>query len=108
MHQQALTHRGVLRRALPEAERVLLAVGRDPEGHDHAVLADVHAVEEQRDEVEAVQGRGLPRPPRLFLVPRLTTSAGTGSRLRAYWRVATPTSSCSTTRRFSGSVWARA
>ena len=28
---------------------------------------------------------------------------GNGSRLRAYWRVATPTSICSTTRRFSGS-----
>ena len=28
----------------------------------------------------------------LLLVPRLTTSAGPGSRLRAYWRVATPTS----------------
>lgn len=25
----------------------------------------------------------------LLLVPRLTTSAGTGSRLRAHWRVAT-------------------
>ena len=42
----------------------------------------------------------------LLLVPRLTTPAGSGSRLRAYWRVATPTSICSTTRRFSGSVWA--
>lgn len=27
-----------------------------------------------------------------------------GSRLRAYWRVATPTNICSTTRRFSGSL----
>ena len=44
----------------------------------------------------------------LLLVPRPTTPAGRGSRLRAYWRVATPTSMCSTTRRFNGSVCARA
>jgi len=40
--------------------------------------------------------RGAGRQHRAIAVPR-------GARLRAYWRVATPTSICSTTRRFSGS-----
>ncbi len=39
----------------------------------------------------------------LLLVPRLGTAAGSGSKLRAYCRVATPTSICSTTRRSNGS-----
>ena len=39
----------------------------------------------------------------LWLVPRRTTPDGRGSRLRASWRVAPPTSMCSTTRRFNGS-----
>ena len=41
---------------------MFLAVRRDPEGHHEAVLPDVHAVEQQRHEVEAVQRRRLPRP----------------------------------------------
>jgi hypothetical protein len=44
----------------------------------------------------------------LLLVPRLVTVAGTGSKLRAYRRVATPTSICSATRRFNGSSSAMA
>src|SRR5262249_55826253 len=40
----------------------------------------------------------------LLLVPREMTSAPVGSKLRAYWRVATPISICSTIRRLSGSV----
>ena len=62
IRQQALTYRGVLGGALPQAERVFLAIRGDPEGHHEAVLPDMHAVEEQRHEVEAVQRRGLPRP----------------------------------------------
>ena len=44
----------------------------------------------------------------LLLVPPVVTSAPSGSRLRAYWRVATPISIWSTTRRFSGSAFANA
>ena len=62
IREQALTHGRVLGRAFPQPERVFLAVGRDPERHHEAVLADVHAVEDQRDEVEAVERGGLPRP----------------------------------------------
>ena len=87
---------------------------------DQAVLADVDAVDQQRDQVEAVEGRGLPRLQLrgvratkrrltlLLLVPRLGMSAGSGSRLRAYCRVVTPTSSCSRTRRFMESCPASA
>ena len=44
----------------------------------------------------------------LLLVPRVRMSAPVGSRLRPYWRVATPTNICSTTRRLSGSASANA
>ena len=44
----------------------------------------------------------------LLLVPRVRTSAPSGSRLRSYWRVATPMSICSTTRRLRGSVCVKA
>ena len=53
---------GVLGRAFPQSQRVCLAIRRDPERHREAVLPDVHAVEDQRDEVEAVERGGLPRP----------------------------------------------
>src|SRR5688572_7736300 len=43
--QQALTDRGVLRRAVPQAERVFLAVGRNAQSHDETVIPDVHAVD---------------------------------------------------------------
>ena len=116
IRQQVLTDARVLGGPVPQAERVFLAIGRDPERHDQAVLADVHAVEEQGDQVEAVERRRLPRRQ---LRRRLRHEAaahgalaraaarhvaGTGSRLRAYCRVATPTSICSTTRRFNGST----
>ena len=51
IRQQALTDRGVLRLAVPEPQRVFLAVGRDAEGYNEAVIPDVHAVDQQRDEV---------------------------------------------------------
>ena len=83
--QQALTHGGILRRAIPQAERVFLPVGGDAERHDEAVLADVDAVDEQRHQVEAVERRSIcqaascARSSRrsgdsraLLLVPRLT------------------------------------
>ena len=116
---QALTDSGVFRGPFPHPQGVFAAVRRDAERHDDAVLPDVDAVQQQRDRVEAVQQGGLPgfqlRPwsssrsagsRALLLVPRLVMSAASGSRLRAYWRVATPTSICSTTRRSNGSVWA--
>ena len=61
IREQVLTDARVLRRAIPEAERVLLAVGRDPKRHDQAVLADMHAVDDQADHVERVERGGLPR-----------------------------------------------
>jgi hypothetical protein len=59
--QEVLAHAGVLRRAIPEAECVFLAIGGDPEGHDQAVFANVDAVEDQAHQVQAVERRGLPR-----------------------------------------------
>ncbi|HKS94601.1 MAG TPA: hypothetical protein VJV74_00550 [Terriglobia bacterium] len=95
IREQVLTDAGVFRRAIPQAERVFLAIGSDPECHDHAVLADVHAVDDQADQVERLERRGLHaascaavfvtnrRLTALLLVPRLRIVAGTGSRLRA-------------------------
>lgn len=60
IREQALAHGGVLRRAVPEAKRVFLAIGRDAESHDEAVIADVDAVDQQRDQVECVERRTLP------------------------------------------------
>jgi hypothetical protein len=118
--QQVLTHPRVLGRAVPHAERVFLAVSRDAERHDQAGLADMDSVDQQPHQVHRVERGGLPRRhcaavfvtkrrlTALLLVPRLRIVAGTGSRLRAYRRVATPTSICSTTRRFNGSTSAMA
>ena len=58
--QQVLTHARVLRRAVPQAERLFLAIRRDPERHDEAMLANVHAVDQQADQVEALERGGLP------------------------------------------------
>ena len=60
--EQALTHGCVFGRPFPQPERVLLPIRRDAERHHEAVLADVDAVEDQRDEVEAVKRGGLPGP----------------------------------------------
>jgi hypothetical protein len=38
-----------------------LAIGGDPECHDEAMLADVHAVDQQADHVEPLERGGLPR-----------------------------------------------
>jgi len=85
----------ILARAVPEPERVFLAVRGDSERHDEAVLADVHAVDDEADEVECVERRGLPRHQlrgRLrhkaatdcaLARPRLRIVAGTASKLRA-------------------------
>ena len=71
------------------------------------------------DQVEGVEWLRLPgfqlrarfcdEPPAHGALASAATSdpGRTGSKLRAYWRVATPTSICSTTRRFSGSVSAK-
>jgi hypothetical protein len=60
VRQQRLAERCVLGRAFPQAEGVFLAVGGDPQGHDQAVLADMDAVEDQADEIEAVERLRLP------------------------------------------------
>jgi len=44
VREEALTHGGILRRAIPEPERVFGPGGVDTERHDDAVLADVNAV----------------------------------------------------------------
>jgi hypothetical protein len=116
IRKELLADGGVLGRALPEAERLFLPIGRDVECDDETMIPDVHAVE-----ISATRFRSSRAVPRqasscavvfatnrrltaLLLVPRLRIVAGTGSRLRAYPRVATPTSICSTTRRFNGST----
>ena len=121
--EQALTHGAVFRRAVPEAQRVFLPVAVDAQGHDEAVLADVHAVDQQAPRGRARRAastchasswawpssRRSGGSPRSCSCRGCGTPAGAGSRLRAYCRVATPTSICSTTRRSSGSsramVW---
>ena len=59
--QQALTDGRVLRRAFPEPEGVLRAVGADPQGDDQTVLADVDTVEDEADQIQVLEGRRLPR-----------------------------------------------
>ena len=59
--QQALTDGRVLRRAFPETEGVLRAVGPDTQRDDQTVLADVDAVEHEADQIQVVEGRRLPR-----------------------------------------------
>ena len=61
IREEALTQRRVLGGALPEAQGVFLTVGGDPQCDDEAVLPDVHAVEQEPDQVECLEGRGLPR-----------------------------------------------
>ena len=58
--QQALTHGRVFGRALPEAQGVFCPRGIDAKGDDDTVPADVHAVDQQRGEVEVLQRRGPP------------------------------------------------
>ena len=59
--EEVLADAGVLGRAVPEAERMLLAVGGDPERDDQAVVADADPVENQADQLEAAEGCRLPR-----------------------------------------------
>ena len=53
--QEALTQRGILRGAVPEPECVFRASGVDAQRHDDAMLADVEAVDQQRDEIDRVE-----------------------------------------------------
>jgi hypothetical protein len=81
--------------AFSQAQRMFLPIRRDPQRHDQTVLTNVHAVEDQDDEVERVQRRGLPggslrgrlrhepAADTALLVPRLPTPAGTSFTLRA-------------------------
>ena len=90
---------------------MFLSVGCDPQGNDETVIAEMHSVDQQRDEIEVIKGRTPPgrelrgrardeaAADRALAGPRLFILGPTGTKLRAYWRVATPTSVCSTTRR---------
>ena len=86
------------------------------ERDDQAVIAHMDAIEQQDGQPEIVE-----RPTRqgsscccvraimrrltvLLLVLRLSIAGSSGSKLRAYCRVTTPTSICSTMRRSNGSV----
>ena len=95
---------------------MFLTVGGDAQGHDEALIAQMHAVDQQRDQVEAIERRALARPRAARWCRRRSAADGaragfsagiagpSGSRLCAYWRVAKPTSISSTTRRSSASV----
>ena len=61
MREERLAEGRLLRGAFPQAERVFLAVGRNPQRHDEAVLPDVDAIEDEPDQVEAVERLRLPR-----------------------------------------------
>ena len=83
IRQQALTHGAVFRRAVPHAQRVLGAVLGHADRHDEAMLADVHAVEQQPRAPRSSNGRACHvsswarvlttkrRLTALLLVPRL-------------------------------------
>ena len=60
IREEILTDPRVLRRAVPHAERMFVAIRRDPKRHDQAMLTDVHAVDNQADQVERLERRGLP------------------------------------------------
>ena len=57
--EEALTDGRILRRAVPEAECVFATRVIDAECHDDAVVADVDAVDQQADEIDAIE-RGRP------------------------------------------------
>src|SRR4029450_11562407 len=59
--EEVLTHPRVLRRPLQQAERVFLAIRRDPERHDQTMLTDMDAVDQKPDQVEPLARGGLPR-----------------------------------------------
>ena len=59
IRQEVLTDGRVFGRPIPEPERVFLAVGGDAECHDQTVIADVHPVEDQADEVQTIERRRL-------------------------------------------------
>ena len=102
IREQALTHGGVLGRAFPQPERVFLAVGRIPSATTRqcspmCTPSRMSATSSRPSSGATCHARSCAvvlvtnrRLTLLLLVPRLTTPAGTGSRLRAYWRVATP------------------
>ena len=56
--QQISDHAGVLRRALGQPQRMLRAVDADAQRHHAQVLAEVHPVDHQRDQVQVTQRLG--------------------------------------------------
>ena len=58
--QEALTDSRIFRRPVPHAERVFPARVIDAEGGNDTVLADVDAIDQQRDEIERVEWRSSP------------------------------------------------
>ena len=98
---------------LPRARVRVAGRHRDTECHDQTVLADT--VEESPDQVGAIErptgsfhncarvfATGAHAGGVLLLVPRVTIVGGRRLETACAPRVATPTSICSTTRRFSG------
>jgi len=55
IRQEALAHRGILGRPIPETQRVFAARVVDAERDHDAVLRDVDAVDQQRGEVEDIE-----------------------------------------------------
>jgi len=111
----ALTHCRILRRAIPEAERVFAPGGVDAERHDDAVLADVTpSTRTPRDQAVRAVDRQAASCAAVFTTnaahgalagPAADIVAGSGSRLRAYWRVAHPQASARPRRRFTDPRW---
>ena len=66
IRQKALTHGRILRRPVPEAERVFSSGVIDAEGHDDAVLTDVDPVDQQRHVLAEALGDDLFGDRRIF------------------------------------------
>ena len=120
IREQGLTHRRVLGRPFPTARA---RVSGHPRRSRAPPRGSARQCAPRRGSAQRVQGRRaapIARAPQLrrglgdeppahacsCSCPDSRHRRGTGSRLRAYWRVATPTSIWSTTRRFNGSVCA--
>jgi hypothetical protein len=53
--EAALTHRRILRRAIPQAERLFAARVINAEGDHDTVLANLDAIDQERHEVERIE-----------------------------------------------------
>ena len=77
---------------------MFLSVGGDPQGNDETVIAEMHSVDQQRDEIEVIKGRTPPgrelrgrardeaAADRALAGPQLFISGPTGTKLRdSHW-----------------------